>query len=186
MRQLQNQHNQPLSFNVMQRVMSRKLTHVFSCNRFLFSSPFLPQTHIIFPHLVVSNIEENFPTPERFLPERWIKADRCPVSGGKKIHPFVSLPFGYGRRTCIGRRFAEAELQILLAKVRDSLKSPLNDPHCNESTKITRLSKVTFTSIALLSLQPHLYLRTKQKHARNKTFKLEILTFWHRSFTFKF
>lgn len=74
-------------------------------------------THVIFPHLVVSNIEENFPSPDKFLPERWLKSDQCPLTAGKKIHPFVSLPFGYGRRTCIGRRFAEAELNILLAKI---------------------------------------------------------------------
>lgn len=31
------------------------------------------QTHVIFPHLAVSNSDEYFPEPERFLPERWIK-----------------------------------------------------------------------------------------------------------------
>ncbi|KAL9699090.1 hypothetical protein quinque_002531 [Culex quinquefasciatus] len=79
-------------------------------------------THVIFPHLVVSNLEEYFPEPDRFLPERWLKRGElkehagCPHAG-QKIHPYVSLPFGYGRRTCIGRRFAECELQILLSKL---------------------------------------------------------------------
>lgn len=79
-------------------------------------------THVIFPHLVVSSLEEYFPEPERFLPERWLKRGElkehagCPHAG-QKIHPYVSLPFGYGRRTCIGRRFAECELQILLSKL---------------------------------------------------------------------
>uniref|UniRef100_A0A182XML5 Uncharacterized protein n=1 Tax=Anopheles quadriannulatus TaxID=34691 RepID=A0A182XML5_ANOQN len=79
-------------------------------------------THVIFPHLVVSNLQQYFPEPDRFVPERWLKRGElkehsgCPHAG-QKIHPYVSLPFGYGRRTCIGRRFAECELQILLSKL---------------------------------------------------------------------
>ncbi|KAH8319750.1 hypothetical protein KR074_004911 [Drosophila pseudoananassae] len=79
-------------------------------------------THVIFPHLVVSNDPAYFPEPKRFLPERWLKqtsatdAGGCPHAG-QKIHPFVSLPFGFGRRMCVGRRFAEIELHTLLAKI---------------------------------------------------------------------
>uniref|UniRef100_A0A1I8QAX8 Cytochrome P450 49a1 n=1 Tax=Stomoxys calcitrans TaxID=35570 RepID=A0A1I8QAX8_STOCA len=92
-------------------------------------------TNVIFPHLVVSNDPTYFPEPKSFLPERWLKqseinndnpnANRCPHDG-HKIHPFVSLPFGYGRRMCVGRRFAEIELHTLLAKIFRKYKVEYN------------------------------------------------------------
>ncbi|XP_026729006.1 probable cytochrome P450 49a1 [Trichoplusia ni] len=99
-------------------------------------------SHIVFPHYVLSNEERYFPSPMEYVPERWLRdsevhesMDRRPREGGAGqrghsreaevcrrqkevgIHPFASLPFGFGRRMCIGKRFAEAELQLLLAKV---------------------------------------------------------------------
>ncbi|KAJ8925936.1 hypothetical protein NQ315_009788 [Exocentrus adspersus] len=84
-------------------------------------------THVIFPHLVVSNTEDYITEPEKFVPERWLKntESKCPVQKNK-IHPYVSLPFGYGRRSCLGRRFAETELNILLAKIFRKYKVDYN------------------------------------------------------------
>ncbi|XP_071452597.1 probable cytochrome P450 49a1 [Hetaerina americana] len=85
---------------------------------------------VVFPHYVVSNLEENFPQPERFLPERWLKSgaggggagEPCPWANHRAVHPFVSLPFGFGRRMCVGRRFAELEIQVVLAKMVRTFK----------------------------------------------------------------
>ncbi|KAG8221874.1 hypothetical protein J437_LFUL003250 [Ladona fulva] len=75
---------------------------------------------VVFPHYVISNLEEHFPQAHRFLPERWLKVSQdergCPWLN-QKVHPFVSLPFGFGRRMCVGRRFADLEMQVLLAKM---------------------------------------------------------------------
>ncbi|KAH8390012.1 hypothetical protein KR200_005548 [Drosophila serrata] len=89
-------------------------------------------THVIFPHLVVSNDPAYFPEPKRFLPERWLKQSTASADAGgcphanQKIHPFVSLPFGFGRRMCVGRRFAEIELHTLLAKIFRKYKVSYN------------------------------------------------------------
>lgn len=90
---------------------------------------------VVFQHYAISNSEKYFSNPSEFLPERWLKSnefdhtkgfisemksvDGCPKTGVSKtqIHPFASLPFGYGRRMCLGRRFAELEIQTLIAKV---------------------------------------------------------------------
>ncbi|XP_074037564.1 cytochrome P450 301B1 [Leptinotarsa decemlineata] len=68
---------------------------------------------VIFQHYVISNLEQYFPRSKEFLPERWLKS--CPFS--KEQHPFASLPFGFGKRMCLGRRFADLEMQTALAKI---------------------------------------------------------------------
>lgn len=66
---------------------------------------------VVFQHYAISNSSKYFSHPEQFLPERWLKGS------GYKHHPFASLPFGYGKRMCLGRRFADLELQTVVSKV---------------------------------------------------------------------
>jgi cytochrome P450 len=70
-------------------------------------------TQVIFPNLVTGNMEKYVTNAREFKPERWVK---CPENK-ERIHPFASLPFGYGARMCMGRRFADLEIQILLTKM---------------------------------------------------------------------
>ncbi|KAJ3658851.1 hypothetical protein Zmor_010569 [Zophobas morio] len=73
---------------------------------------------VIFQHCVISNLEDYFPRCNEFLPERWLKtSDLC-----KSHHPFASLPFGFGKRMCLGRRFADLEIQTVLAKIISNYK----------------------------------------------------------------
>lgn len=70
---------------------------------------------VVFPTIVTGNMEEFVSDPGTFKPERWLKASQ----GGSndRLHPFASLPYGYGARMCLGRRFADLEMQVLLVKV---------------------------------------------------------------------
>ncbi|XP_058806914.1 probable cytochrome P450 49a1 isoform X2 [Phymastichus coffea] len=69
--------------------------------------------HVVFQHYVISNSERYFRRSASFLPERWLGG------GGPEAprHAFASLPFGYGRRMCLGRRFAELEILVVLSKI---------------------------------------------------------------------
>ena len=60
-------------------------------------------------------LEEHFPEPHKFLPERWLRSSGG--TGKHTIEPFTSLPFGHGPRSCIGRRIAETELQTVVTVV---------------------------------------------------------------------
>jgi cytochrome P450 len=75
------------------------------------------QVQVVFPTIVTGNMEEHVNKAAEFLPERWLKS---PGDSLYRIHPFASLPYGHGARMCLGRRFADLEIQILLAKVSSS------------------------------------------------------------------
>ncbi|KAF6217028.1 hypothetical protein GE061_001381 [Apolygus lucorum] len=76
-------------------------------------------TQIVFQHYAISNSNDYFEDAESFKPERWLAKNN-------NYHPFASLPFGFGKRMCLGRRFADLELQTLIAKVILSYKVEYN------------------------------------------------------------
>lgn len=70
---------------------------------------------MVFQHYVISNLDKYFPHSDKFLPERWLQSDGV-------RHSFASLPFGYGRRMCLGRRFAELEMLVVISKILQRYK----------------------------------------------------------------
>ncbi|KAI1290278.1 Ecdysone 20-monooxygenase [Halotydeus destructor] len=71
----------------------------------------IPAGTTVFCHfLVCCQLDEHFPEPSKFEPERWQGKAR------QSIHPFILLPFGFGNRMCVGRRFSELQMYISTAK----------------------------------------------------------------------
>jgi cytochrome P450 len=77
---------------------------------------------VVFPNLVTGTMEEYVSEANEFKPERWIKSE----DNDTNLHKFASLPYGHGSRMCLGRRFADLEMQILLAKLVRNFKLEYN------------------------------------------------------------
>lgn len=92
-------------------IKTQNMTNLNSFSIVILIISILFQVQIVFQHYVMSNSERYFADPSEFIPERWLKSNK------KQHHAFASLPFGYGRRMCLGRRFAELEIQTIIAKV---------------------------------------------------------------------
>lgn len=72
-------------------------------------------TDVAFGQMTMYQEESLFKQPTEFIPERFLK--NSPVPELKVQHPFAFLPFGFGPRMCIGKRFAELEIETLVAKL---------------------------------------------------------------------
>ncbi|KAK7882673.1 hypothetical protein WMY93_028847 [Mugilogobius chulae] len=84
-------------------------------------------------HYAASYDERTFPSPHKFLPQRWLRDSEDKTH----MHSFGSIPFGFGVRACLGRRVAELEMYLLLTRLiqRFELRP---DPAGAEVTPITR------------------------------------------------
>ncbi|XP_077008022.1 cytochrome P450 27C1 [Tamandua tetradactyla] len=69
-------------------------------------------TQLALCHYTTSYDEENFPRAKEFLPERWLRRGSL-----HRVDNFGSIPFGYGVRSCIGRRIAELEIHLLVIQL---------------------------------------------------------------------
>jgi cytochrome P450 len=70
------------------------------------------------------------PDAEEFVPERWIDKEtgRASMSGGTGSN-YAFVTFLHGPRSCIGERFARAELRALLAAFVGSFEMQMADPN---------------------------------------------------------
>lgn len=53
-----------------------------------------------------------------------------------KTHPMVSLPFGFGVRSCIGRRIAELEIEIFMKRLLTVYEVSWDGPPMKLVTKL--------------------------------------------------
>lgn len=86
------------------------------------------QTLITLCHYSTSRDGGSFPSPDSFRPERWLRLRPAPPPDPAAPpahteppppppHPFASLPFGVGKRSCVGRRLAELQIRLALEQI---------------------------------------------------------------------
>ncbi|EIW59412.1 CyP450 monooxygenase [Trametes versicolor FP-101664 SS1] len=75
---------------------------------------FIPAGTVTFPNAwaILHNVEE-YPDPDSFLPERFLKDGRL----NPDVRDPATVAFGFGRRICPGRYFADAALFLNIARV---------------------------------------------------------------------
>ncbi|XP_069121991.1 probable cytochrome P450 CYP44 [Argopecten irradians] len=61
---------------------------------------------------------EYFDDPMEFRPERWLRGSKY----FRNHHPFIVIPFSHGPRMCIGRRIAEQDMYVMMAKLLNTFR----------------------------------------------------------------
>lgn len=70
-------------------------------------------TYVKMHHVYPSEDENQFANPSEFKPERWMRnSDQMNCA-----HPFAVTQFGFGPRSCLGKRIALTEAYLLITKI---------------------------------------------------------------------
>ncbi|XP_055847821.1 cytochrome P450 CYP12A2-like [Episyrphus balteatus] len=59
--------------------------------------------------------DEHIPNAKHYLPERWLRSEKATTKD--QINPFIYIPFGFGARSCVGKRIVEMELETTIARL---------------------------------------------------------------------
>ncbi|XP_067890578.1 cytochrome P450 27C1 [Heterodontus francisci] len=74
---------------------------------------FIPSgTQLALCHYTTSHDSEVFERPGEFRPHRWLRK-----TDTDRVDNFGAIPFGYGVRSCVGRRIAELEIHLALVQL---------------------------------------------------------------------
>uniref|UniRef100_A0A1A7YAN5 Cytochrome P450, family 27, subfamily C, polypeptide 1 n=1 Tax=Iconisemion striatum TaxID=60296 RepID=A0A1A7YAN5_9TELE len=74
---------------------------------------FIPKgTQLALCHYSTSMDNETFASASDFQPDRWVRKEAT-----DRVDNFGSIPFGYGIRSCVGRRIAELEMHLALTRL---------------------------------------------------------------------
>uniref|UniRef100_V5GP28 Cytochrome P450 CYP12A2 n=1 Tax=Anoplophora glabripennis TaxID=217634 RepID=V5GP28_ANOGL len=106
-------------------------------------------TDVMTMHLLSSNSDEIFKDAAKFIPERWLRATEDQYST-KNVHSFAYMPFGFGPRSCVGKRLANLELEVATARIIRNFE--LSWPH----------EDMTFSGNLLYGITKPLKLRVKE------------------------
>lgn len=83
-------------------------------------------TLVNFCHNALSRSPEYFEDPDDFIPERWLSGQNSAET--QRLMSICSLPFGFGKRNCLGRRLAEQEIFIAVIKILQKFSLSLSSP----------------------------------------------------------
>lgn len=70
-------------------------------------------TYVKMHHIYPAMSKDNFENPTEFCPERWLRTKNKMNSA----HPFAVTQFGFGPRSCLGKRMALTEAYLFVMKI---------------------------------------------------------------------
>lgn len=73
--------------------------------------------------MTTCRLEAYFKDAHRFWPERWTSES----GQAEQNHPFALMPFGIGRRMCVGKRFSENEINLATVRLLKTYRLELAD-----------------------------------------------------------